>query len=511
MPSDNGGGSSPTPPTMTSWGSRFLDPFGTLLILLLAGLALRVLVAAVILPQSGLHNDITAFSAWALRMADVGPVEFYEPGYFADYPPGYMYVLWLLGEGSRFLEPMLGGASPIRGLVKVPGIAADLGVAWLIYLIAVRFFGDRPPVRWLGSGARIGLIGADIYLFNPGTEFNSAVWGQMDSVGVLVILAGLYALGRGWTEAAGLAAVVAVLIKFQFGWLIPIVAVVGLKRHLFGRSSDPLLAARPDPVRVLTSLAVGFGTLVALILPFGMTLLPTGDPTTSLFDKFMAAANQYQGLTINAFNIWRNPWTGLSQVQQWGSDQGIALSLGGLDVTWAVVGVALFAIGALLALVAVARRDDMQGLLVSSLTMAVAFFALPTRVHERYLFPALALAAPLAGAAVRWAAAYAALSVLFFLNIYWVYSADWSYAAPPVINPGMGGEPFARDPLMAATVFSEFGVYLISLTALVVLVWIIWQALRPQVGVDAEPAREVDADAAAAAAASASAVRAARG
>ncbi|MGH2393222.1 MAG: hypothetical protein ACRDGH_06970, partial [Candidatus Limnocylindria bacterium] len=304
---------------------RFVDPFGTLLVLLVAGLALRVLVAGVILPLSGFHTDINAFSAWAFRLADVGPAEFYAPGYFADYPPGYLYVLWLLGEVSRFLEPIL-GACPIRALIKVPGIAADLGVAWLIYLIAVRFFGDRTPIRWLGSGTRIGLIGAAVYLFNPGTVFNSAVWGQMDSVGLVVILAGLYALGRGWTEAAGLAAVVAVLIKFQFGWLIPIVAVVGLKRHLFGRSSDPTLAARPDPVRVLTSLAVGFGTMVALLLPFGMTLLPTGDPTTGLIDKFLAAANQYQGLTINAFNLWRNPWTGLPQIQQWGNDQAIALT-----------------------------------------------------------------------------------------------------------------------------------------------------------------------------------------
>jgi len=507
LPSHTGGGPDPTPPTMTSWGSRFVDPFGTLLVLLLAGLALRVVVAAVILPLSGLHNDITAFSAWALRLADLGPAAFYEPGYFADYPPGYMYVLWLVGEVSRFVEPMLGGASPIRGLTKVPGIAADLGVAWLIYLIAVRFFGDRPPVRWLGSGARIGLIGAAVYLFNPGTVFNSAVWGQMDSVGLFVILAGLYALGRGWTEAAGLAAVVAVLIKFQYGWLIPIVVVVGLKRHLFGRSSDPLLAARPDPVRVLTSLAVAFGTMVALILPFGMTLLPTGDPYTSLIDGFLATANQYQGLTINAFNIWRNPWTGLSQVQQWGSDQGIALTLGGLDVTWAMVGIALFAVGAVLALVAVARRDDMQGLLVGSLAMAVTFFALPTRIHERYLFPALALAAPLAGTALRWAGAYLALSALFFLNIYWVYSADWSYAAPPVINPGLGGEPFARDPLLAATVYTELGVYLLSASVVVLLIWLMWHALRSGPGPAVEAARDVDEDAAAAA----SAVRAARG
>jgi dolichyl-phosphate-mannose-protein mannosyltransferase len=177
---------------------RLLDPFGTLLILLVLGFALRVVIAYVLLPQSGLRNDMSSFAGWALRMADLGPGGFYAPDAFADYPPAYMYVLWLLGEVSKFFEPIL-GASPLRPLVKLPGMLADLGVASVIYLISVRFLGDHPATRWLGSGARIGLIGAAVYLFNPGTVFNSAVWGQMDAVGALVILASLYALGRGWT------------------------------------------------------------------------------------------------------------------------------------------------------------------------------------------------------------------------------------------------------------------------------------------------------------------------
>ena len=311
------------PPCRAPAADELLDPFGTLLLLLLLGLALRLFVAYVLLPQSGLRNDMSSFAAWALRMADVGPGGFYEAGVFADYPPAYMYVLWLLGEIAKFFEPILGGASPIRPLIKVPGMVADLGVAWLIYLIGVRFLGEHPPTRWLGSGARIGLIGAAVYLFNPGTVFNSAVWGQMDAVGAFVLLAGIYSLGRGWTEAAGAAAVLAVLIKFQLGWLIPIVLVVGLKRHLFGRSSVPELASRPDPVRVLSSLAVSFGTAILILFPFGMTLLPTGDPTTSIVDKFRAAADTYQGLSINALNFWRNPWTGIWDVQQWGSDQTV--------------------------------------------------------------------------------------------------------------------------------------------------------------------------------------------
>ena len=52
---------------------------------------------------------------------------------------------------------------------------------------------------------------------------------------------------------------VALLVKFQFGFLVPIVAIVGIKRHLFGRSSDPLPTGDRDPVRVLSSLAAGSG------------------------------------------------------------------------------------------------------------------------------------------------------------------------------------------------------------------------------------------------------------
>ena len=91
---------------------------------------------------------------------------------------------------------------------------------------------------------------------------------------------------------AALGAVVALLVKFQFAFLIPIVAIVGLRRHLFGRSSDPELDGRRDPLRVLTSLAVGIGTLTLLMLPFGMLVyapLAGGDPTGLL--GFLPAAD----------------------------------------------------------------------------------------------------------------------------------------------------------------------------------------------------------------------------
>ena len=341
------------------------------------------------------------------------------------------------------------------------------------------------------------LAAAAIYLFNPGTVFNAAVWGQVDSVGALAILGTLYLLARGWTEAAAVGAIVALLIKFQYGFLVPVVAVVGLRRHMLGRSSDPDHDGRPDAVRVLTALAAGVGSLVLLIAPFRLSVWAPNDPTHSLIGKFVDAANTYHGLSINAFNLWRNPWSGLGNTNQWGCDApslpietscggGVAFTLAGHDVTWQLVGLILFAAVAALALWQVARRDDTRGVLVASLLMAVAFFVLPTRVHERYLFPALALAAPLAAPFVRrnwrWVALYIVLSLSFFANVYWTYTLDWSFAGVPPLNPGVDGLAMQRDPLLAATLLSDWGIYLLAAMIVAALLWLVRRSYRLAVG-----------------------------
>ncbi len=486
---------------------RLLDVGTILAIILVAGLALRVFIAAVYLPLSGLSNDIGSFAAWGQRMASLGPGAFYEPGYFSDYPPGYLYVLWVLGAAGAALAPIV-GQDATGGLVKIPGILADIGVAWLLFAIARRWGGELiERTRFNVSPGTLGLAAATIYLFNPGVVFDSAVWGQVDSVGTLVLLATVFALGRGWTEAAAFGAVLALLVKFQFAFLIPVVLIVGVKRHLFGRSSDPRLAAR-DPLRVLTSLAVGVVSLTLLMLPFGMLIyaplaggnptgllgiLPEADPTTSLVGKLVEAANTYQGLTINAFNLWRNPWSGLGDtLGHYGDDRTIAIVLGGFSMTWQHVGTLLFAIVALGALYCVARRDDMRGVLLASLVLAIAFFVLPTRVHERYLFPALAIAAPLVFSGRAWPWIYGGLSVVFFANVYWAYSDDWSFVRDRIINPGAHGQPMAQDALLQATILTDAGTWLIGLLATVLLGVVAWQAWRRAHAVErfAEPMPE---------------------
>src|SRR5664279_3990052 len=95
-----------------------------LLVLLGLGLAFRLVLALVLFPGQGLSSDLGFFESWATTLARVGPGTFYTSAGSANYPPGYMYVLWLVGAlGSLF------GTSSSHAVVlllKIPAIAADI-------------------------------------------------------------------------------------------------------------------------------------------------------------------------------------------------------------------------------------------------------------------------------------------------------------------------------------------------------------------------------------------------
>ena len=102
------------------------------IVILFLFLLVRVWLASF---SSGHPYDIKCFSLWAQKLADVGPSEFYAPDYFADYPPGYMLVLYVLGLiGKLFNIPPLSSSYSL--LIKIPAILADLALGLMVYHIA---------------------------------------------------------------------------------------------------------------------------------------------------------------------------------------------------------------------------------------------------------------------------------------------------------------------------------------------------------------------------------------
>src|SRR5436190_4431356 len=140
---------------------------------------LRILIA----PHFGFSIDLNFFQTWARELHEVGPHRFYSTDHTADYPPGYLYVLWLIGSIS---------ATPGYLLLKLPAILADLGLAWIAGTFAARL----APLKMLRNWPVRTLVAASV-LFNPAIFGVSAIWGQVDSVPVLLVVSSLLLLFTG--------------------------------------------------------------------------------------------------------------------------------------------------------------------------------------------------------------------------------------------------------------------------------------------------------------------------
>ncbi len=428
-------------------------------LVLVTGLCLRLLLAYVLLPpRSGHAGDLNTFISWSLTLAEHGLARFYDPvDPVANYAPGHLYLLWLVGIGGHLLAPVLGadahGAAAL--LVKLQGILADVGVAYLLYRI----------VRgWLrGTRALLPVVAAALYLFNPVSWYNSAVWGQVDALGALVMLAAVALLLKGHSEASAVAAVVAGLVKPQFGIVLaPLLAGVLLRRHLLAPGSGPRPGRLPGsvrdwlvheqgPWRLVSSAAASMLAVVVLITPFSLDL-------PRLLGRLATAAEGYHWLTLNAYNPWAFVGSGglppLAFLPGVFSDDRLPL-IGPLPGV--ALGALLLGVAFLLGLLRVAWRAGRRSILVVTVFLGMAFFLLPTRVHERYLFPVFAFLPLLAVLDRRWLVATVVLAAASFMNLHGVLTAPY-HGTPNVVALPFG-ESFRTYPAVALAVVAHLAVF----------------------------------------------------
>lgn len=365
-------------------------------VILAIGLLVRLVAAA--LPGFGI--DLGTFQFWSVQLADRGPWDFYSGGFFSDWAPGYLYVLWFIGG----LDSVFGfDGDQFWYVLKLPSIGADLASAYLLYRILE---GQKPAVR---AGA------AALYLLHPVVLLAGPVWGQVDSILAFFLLFTVYYLARGRTMVAAVVYTVGFLVKPQAIAALPVFAFWGLRQEfepLLPTVSDAGallaraqklglgLAARVWPVLV-ASLAAAF----LIVLPF-FPANPFG-----IFDQLKDATEVYPFNSFYAYNFW-----GLTGWLK--SDE---ITFLGLAYRW--WGVILFA-AASVSIVLTFRDAKGPGLLALGTALSVlAFYLFMTRMHERYLFPSILLLAT-AGAALNsrsiWAL-FGVLSVVQFFNVYYAY------------------------------------------------------------------------------------------
>ena len=372
---------------------------GPLWALLGAGFVLRLLFIG----AEGFHNDVAAFESWTLTLRDNPPWAFYAKTSFADYPPGYFIVLWLLSKVYAIM-PVSGDAAHgwavLRAFVKMPAIVMDLVNAGVVYAIARRF-----------ATPAIALLAAGFLALNPAAIYTSAYWGQVDSVSWGLVLIAVWLLLRAGDDRtktrprvvwAWLALAFSLLIKPQAAAL-----AVLLLAYPF--------ATRDAAERMRRLTATGIGAAAAVLFAYAVTLLfhPSGpiEAFRWLLQRYAFGSGVYAYNSVNAFNL--HAVKGAFWQPDADPIRVFGLALGPLYV-WGIVLVV-----ASLALVTgryLQRRDD-RSLLEAALLCALAFFCLATRMHERYVYGAFLFAMPLValGRVGLWSAVI--LTVTTFLNL----------------------------------------------------------------------------------------------
>jgi hypothetical protein len=424
------------------------------------------------IPGSGFKTDLDLFRYWADNLAQHGPFGFYDRGFFADYTPGYLYALWLVGIVGSFI----GG---VGDLIKLPAIITDVALAYVVYTMVLE----------LGVTERRARLAALVVILNPITWFDSVVWGQVDSFGTVFLLLAVRELWRGRSERSAILAVVAALIKPQLAILVPIVGLVTIRRALWpagawGDEEPPAPTGRDWErrtsgwIRIATTAVSGLVTALAMCIPFGLWPIQLSGDGTSLIKLMLSTASTYSYISVNAYNAWAVfPVADASGVvNSMASNSAWIYDSPAKDATfWAQIGpfpaglvgaVALLALAAVVTVI-VARRPDRLTILVGTAALAFAFFAVPTRVHERYLFPLFGLGAILLAVSWRWRIAYLLASIATFLNMYVVLTT--LYPDNPSVADWLG---------IGNAIRSYWGVAVIATVNTLVFLWGIAQLRR---------------------------------
>lgn len=359
------------------------------------GIFLRLLLS----PLEGYGFDVGVNQGWAKSAVKLGLARSYseqvDGNMLPNYPPLSLMVFASTGHlYQAFVSPEYDkGLVENRVFIKFPSILADIVTVVLLFLIVA---------KWKGKKA--GYIAAAVYALHPAVIYDSAVWGQTDSLYTMFLVACVGALSMQWNAAAGALIALAFLTKTQAVILVPFVGFVLLMRGWKAIWQSALAAAV---------------VAILILIPF----VPD-DGLGGIAKMYADSVGYYPTVASNAYNFW---WALLSDSANNVTDNQLIFGV----MPYRSAGLMLFSYAYLWVLShAWKHRRDLASaeqaiprLFFSSAVLAYAFFLFNTEMHERYLFPFVALAVPMLFLSRKSAWTYAGAGFLFFWNLLGVLPA----------------------------------------------------------------------------------------
>ncbi|MBR5520641.1 MAG: phospholipid carrier-dependent glycosyltransferase [Oscillospiraceae bacterium] len=315
-----------------------------IIILLVTGFAVR---SALAWRDYAFWYDVGCFKAWADCTTYYGLGQMYHSGIFLDYPPGYMYVLYL----TKIIQSIFSidyNSVLYTYIIKLPAMLADIGGGYFIYRLAI----EKKSKKW-------ALFTAACFIFCPATIYNSAVWGQIDSYYTLLLVAALYFVYKDSTVKAAVAYALALITKPQ--------------SLLFGPVLLFYILEKKSWKEFFKAVITGLGCLWVLALPFGKTLSPLW-----LINLYKNTFGGYRYFTVNGYNLF------MLFDKNWAPLDAVPFS--------GMINIAVIAACFAFCMYGYFRQTDKAKIFSSSFVFITVFFSFCTMMHERYMHPAIILA-----------------------------------------------------------------------------------------------------------------------
>lgn len=319
-----------------------------IIILLALAFGIRLIAAAV---YKGYEVDMNCFSGWSDMVFKDGISNFYYSDSFTDYPPGYMYILYVLGAIRNTFKVL----SQNFMILKMPSIICDLTIGYLVYKIAKRRFNEVPSIAL-----------SCFFLFNPSILLNSAIWGQVDSVFTLAIVLMCYFVVEKKLPFAYFVFAIGILLKPQTLIFTPVL-IYGIIDQVFLKDFK-----WDEFFKQLFWGLLAILTMFLSVLPFGLE---------KVISQYTDTLTSYPYASVNAYNIWA--FFGLNWKPQDGTFLGI---------TYASYGTIFIILTVLFATFLSFRSKNSKGkYFFTAVVIVCGMFLLSVRMHERYMYPALIL------------------------------------------------------------------------------------------------------------------------
>jgi Gpi18-like mannosyltransferase len=310
--------------------------------LLLIGLFLRISLG--VLTEG--HMDLSLFKNWAASAAN-NFSGFYSGAKSSDYPPLYIYILFLVGKLVTI--PVL--SSYFTLIIKIPPILADIATAYLIYRLAKKYI-----------SLEISMLISAFYIFNSAIFINSVFWGQVDSFFTFIVVCSIVLMSEGKYALSYILFTAGVLMKPQGIIYLPV---------LFFE-----IVRQKKLKNFVISISIALITTLIVILPFSLN-----KGVTWIFNLFSSTVAEYPYASVNGFNFFS--LIGKNYV----NDSGTLFIFS--YHTWGLIFIVATTLFSWFIYI---KGNSRTFASLAALLQIAGVFTLSTRMHERYLFPAVALA-----------------------------------------------------------------------------------------------------------------------